>query len=177
MKKTLIASVALLSLGLTANSAFASDVIVKCGATVDVEKQRLTGPRSFSIIDGRISAIDSTAQAESIVDLSDATCLPGLIDMHVHLTSQSSPSSYIEGYTLNTADYAFRSVNYARLTLEAGFTTVRNLGDDGTVTKSLRSAIAQGHVQGPRIFTAGKSLATTGGHADPTNGHLSLIHI
>ncbi len=171
MKKTLIASAALLSLSLVAKSAFAADVIVKCGATVDVEKQRLTGPRSFSITDGRISAIDSTAQAESIVDLSDATCLPGLIDMHVHLTSQSSPRSYIEGYTLNTADYAFRSVNYARLTLDAGFTTVRNLGDDGTVTKSLRSAIAQGHIQGPRIFTAGKALATTGGHADPSNGH------
>ncbi len=166
---------ALFSLGLTANKAFATDVVVNCGATVDVEQQRLTGPRSFSITDGRISAIDSTAQANSIVDLSDATCLPGLIDMHVHLTSQSSPRSYIEGYTLNTADYAFRSVNYARLTLEAGFTTVRNLGDDGTVTKSLRSAIAQGHVQGPRIFTAGKSLATTGGHADPTNGHRADI--
>lgn len=171
MKKTLIASAALIGLNLAANSAFASDVMVKCGATIDVEQQRLTGPRSFSITNGRISAIDSAVQTKSVVDLSDATCLPGLIDMHVHLTSQSSPRSYIEGFTLNTADYAFRSVNYARLTLEAGFTTVRNLGDDGTVTKSLRTAIAQGHVQGPRIFTAGKSLATTGGHADPTNGH------
>jgi imidazolonepropionase-like amidohydrolase len=91
--------------------------------------------------------------------------------MHVHLTSQSSPRSYIEGFTLNTADYAFRSVKYAKVTIDAGFTTVRNLGDDGTITKSLRDAIAQGLVQGPRIFTAGKSLATTGGHADPSNGH------
>jgi len=144
MKKTLIASLTLASLGLFANNALAADVLVKCGATVDVEAQRLTGPRNFNITDGRISSIGSATQAKSVIDLSDATCLPGLIDMHVHLTSQSSPRSYIEGFTLNTADYAFRSVNYARVTLEAGFTTVRNLGDDGTVTKSLRTAIAQG---------------------------------
>jgi len=91
--------------------------------------------------------------------------------MHVHLTSQSSPRSYIENFTLDPADYAFRATKYSRLTLDAGFTTVRNLGDDGITTKALRNAITQGYVQGPRIFTSGKSLATTGGHADPTNGH------
>ncbi len=167
MKNTLIA----LGLGLLSAPAIAGDVVVNCGATVDVEKQVLTGPRSFIITDGRISAIDSASTVKQTIDLSDATCMPGLIDMHVHLTSQSSPRSYIEGFTLNTADYAFRSVQYAELTLNAGFTTVRNLGDDGTITKSLRGAIEQGLVQGPRIFTSGKSLATTGGHADPTNGH------
>lgn len=169
MKKTLIALH--LSLGLLSSNAYAADVIVNCGATVDVEKQTLTGPRSFEITDGRISAVSGSSTATKTIDLSDSTCLPGLIDMHVHLTSQSSPRSYIEGFTLNTADYAFRAVKYAQVTLDAGFTTVRNLGDDGTITKSLRSAIAQGHAQGPRIFTSGKSLATTGGHADPTNGH------
>lgn len=169
MKKTLIALH--LSLGLLSSNAYAADVIVNCGATVDVEKQTLTGPRSFEITDGRISAVNGSSAATKTIDLSDSTCLPGLIDMHVHLTSQSSPRSYIEGFTLNTADYAFRAVKYAQVTLDAGFTTVRNLGDDGTITKSLRSAIAQGHAQGPRIFTSGKSLATTGGHADPTNGH------
>jgi len=157
-------------LGYTSNT-LAADVVVNCGATIDVEKQRLTGPRSFEITNGRISALSNTGSASTVIDLDDSTCMPGLIDMHVHLTSQSSPRSYIEGFTLNTADYAFRSANYAKVTLEAGFTTVRNLGDDGTITKSLRTAIAQGHVEGPRIFTAGKSLATTGGHADPTNGH------
>ncbi len=171
MKNTLIA----LSLSLLTANAHAADVLVNCGATVDVETQKLTGPRSFEITNGRISAINGSATAETVIDLSDATCLPGLIDMHVHLTSQSSPRSYIEGFTLNTADYSFKAVKYADVTLNAGFTTVRNLGDDGTITKSLRNAIAQGLVQGPRIFTAGKSLATTGGHADPTNGHRADI--
>lgn len=167
MKKSLIA----ITFSLLCSNAIAADVMVNCGATIDVQKQTLTGPRSFEITDGRVSAINGTSSAKETIDLSESTCLPGLIDMHVHLTSQSSPRSYIEGFTLNTADYAFRSVKYAKVTLDAGFTTVRNLGDDGTITKSLRGAIAQGLVQGPRIFTAGKSLATTGGHADPSNGH------
>ncbi|MGK0374664.1 MAG: imidazolonepropionase-like amidohydrolase [Arenicella sp.] len=167
MKKSLIA----LAISLLGSNVLAADVVINCGATVDVEKQTLTGPRSFEVTDGRISSINATSSIVNTIDLSDSTCLPGLIDMHVHLTSQSSPRAYIEGFTLNTADYAFRAVKYAELTLDAGFTTVRNLGDDGSITKSLRDAITQGLAQGPRIFTAGKSLATTGGHADPTNGH------
>jgi imidazolonepropionase-like amidohydrolase len=174
MKKTLIALFTLSLIALTQPShASEADVIsVKCGATIDVVKQSMTGPKTIVISQGRIQSIGGSAALNSkMIDLSDSTCLPGLIDMHVHLTMQSSPRSYIEGFTLNTADAAFRSVKYAKVTLDAGFTTVRNLGDDGTVTKSLRNAISQGFVEGPRIFTAGKSLATTGGHADPTNGH------
>ena len=171
MKTTLIA----VTISFLSSNVFAADIIIKCGASVDVQKQSLTGPRSFAVTDDHISPIKTTNSAAKIIDLSDSTCLPGLIDMHVHLTSQSSPRSYIEGFTLNTADYAFKAVKYAQLTVDAGFTTVRNLGDDGTITKSLRGAIAQGLVQGPRIFTAGKSLATTGGHADPTNGHRADI--
>lgn len=159
-----------LSASLSANPIHAADAVLKCGATIDVEAERLTGPRSIYINNGRVST-EAVVSVEQTIDLSDYTCLPGLIDMHVHLTSQSSPSSYIEGFTKNAADFAFRAAGYAKITLEAGFTTVRNLGDDGTVTKSLRDAISQGLVPGPRVFTAGKSLATTGGHADPTNGH------
>ncbi|MFT5612327.1 MAG: imidazolonepropionase-like amidohydrolase [Arenicella sp.] len=150
----------------------AADKTLSCGNVLDVESRKLLGPRLIAITDNKISSITKISDSvQGAIDLSDQTCLPGLIDMHVHLTSQSSPRAYIEGFTLNTADYAFRAADYAQITLNAGFTTVRNLGDDGTVTRSLRGAIAQGIAVGPRIFTAGKSLATTGGHADPSNGY------
>ncbi|NNC99721.1 MAG: amidohydrolase family protein [Gammaproteobacteria bacterium] len=155
-------------------TAQAADAVLHCGQLVDVEAKQLLGPHSISVSGNKIvsvNGISSLADSESSLDLRDYTCLPGLIDMHVHLTSQSNPKSYLEKFTLNTADYAFRAAEYARITLRAGFTTVRNLGDDGQVTASLRNAIRQGMAEGPRIFTAGKSLATTGGHADPSNGY------
>ena len=162
---------AILLLSFSFSNAHAGNTVLKCGATIDVESKSLTGPREIVISGSRISSeLDSQSHAR-VIDLGNYTCLPGLIDMHVHLTSQSNPRSYIERFTLNTADYTLRAAKYAEVTLQAGFTTVRNLGDDGTITVALRNAIAQGVLPGPRIFTAGKSLATTGGHADPTNGH------
>jgi imidazolonepropionase-like amidohydrolase len=112
---------------------------------------------------------------ERVVDLKDAWVLPGLIDLHVHLGSESSPRSYLEEFTLNPTDFALRAALHARRTLEAGFTTVRNPGDNAGETLSLRDAIAKEWVTGPRVFSAGKSLATTGGHADPTNGWADRI--
>ena len=172
MNKTLFHTFVTFLCCTAANPLVAAEAVVSCGATIDVQSKELTGPKIFTVSQGRISAIGSASNSSAkVIDLSDYTCLPGLIDMHVHLTSQSSPRSYTERFTLNQADFAFRATKYAELTLAAGFTTVRNLGDDGTTTKALRNAIAQGYVEGPRIFTSGKSLATTGGHADPTNGH------
>ena len=104
------------------------------------------------------------------IDLRQHTVLPGLMDMHVHLDSEYGKNSYTEKFTLNAADRAIRAVINAEKTILAGFTTVRNPGDTDNVTISLRNAIDSGLVVGPRIFSAGKSLATTGGHADPTNG-------
>ena len=125
------------------------------------------------------------AAGEKVLDLSDATVLPGFIDLHVHLgmemspsaylAMEMSPSAYLNQFTQNPADLALRAASHARTTLRAGFTTVRNLGDSYNTTISLRDAIRQGWVEGPRIFTAGKSIATTGGHADPTNGWCDLI--
>lgn len=155
---------------LTSQLALAQESVINCGATIDVVKKKLTGPQSFVVNEQKISDQAATSDAQ-VIDLGDYTCLPGLIDMHVHLTGQSSPRSYIEQFTLNVADSALTAAYYANITLKAGFTTVRNLGDDGSVTVSLRNAIASGIAVGPRIFTAGKSLATTGGHADPTNGY------
>src|SRR5690606_18029258 len=95
--------------------------------------------------------------------------MPGLMDMHVHVQGETSPKRYEEGFRLNDADIALRATVFLERTLMAGFTTVRDLGGTG-VNVSLRDAVNQGHVRGPRIFTAEKSIATTGGHGDPTNG-------
>jgi imidazolonepropionase-like amidohydrolase len=94
-----------------------------------------------------------------------------LIDAHTHLTSQFGPTSYIDRFHWNLADYVLRSTIYARRTLLAGFTTVRNLGDSENESVALRNAINSGVLVGPRIFTAGKAIGSTGGHADPTDGY------
>ena len=94
------------------------------------------------------------------LDLTGYYILPGLIDMHVHLTNQSSSNAYLERVTLNAADYAIRATKHAENTLIAGFTTVRNLGDSDTVTISLRNAIDNGTVIGPRIYSSGKNTAS-----------------
>lgn len=106
---------------------------------------------------------------DKLIRLTEHTVMPGLMDMHTHLQSQHSKDSYTERFFMDQADYALRSTVYARVTLLAGFTTVRDLGDNGVNSIALRKAIENGWVPGPRIFTSGKSLATTGGHADPTN--------
>jgi imidazolonepropionase-like amidohydrolase len=141
-----------------------------CGKLFDSRSGKLLGPHTVVVRNGRggsLAVAWAVAEAAAI-DLSDRTCLPGWTDLHVHLGSQSSPQSYSEGFRLDPVDFAFRSVGYAEKTLLAGFTSVRDLGGD--VTPHLRDAINQGLVKGPRIFAAGKSIATTGGHADPSNG-------
>ncbi|PTB93038.1 amidohydrolase, partial [Marivirga lumbricoides] len=109
-------------------------------------------------------------ESAELIDLSSMTVMPGLFDMHVHLESETSKNGYMDEFTMNEADIAFQSTVYAKRTLLAGFTAVRDLGGSG-VNTSLRDAINKGHIEGPRIFSAGKSIATTGGHADPTNGY------
>jgi len=149
-----------------------ADTLLQCGRLFDARAGKVLGPHVVVVRDGRIAEVwpgtagtDATGQR---IDLSDRTCLPGFTDLHVHMTSQSSPQSYSEGFRLDPVDFAYRSVGFADRTLMAGFTSVRDLGGD--VAPHLRDAIQQGLVPGPRIFAAGKSIATTGGHADPTNG-------
>ncbi len=156
-----------------------SRLLVRAGRLVDgvspAPREKVTvvveGERILEVVAG----FPAPVAGEKVLDLSDATVLPGLIDLHVHLGMEMSPASYIERFTWNPADLALRAATHARTTLRAGFTTVRNLGDVYNETVSLRDAIRQGWVEGPRIFTAGKSIATTGGHADPTNGWCDLI--
>jgi len=171
----------LLALLLTASlfSNVYADTLIYAGRLIDGENTRPQTNVTIRVNDKLITAIEkgyTEANAGDItVDLSQQTVLPGLMDMHVHLTSEYSRNSYIRRFTLNPADFTLMAAKNAKATLLAGFTTVRDLGDSYNVTVSLRNAINRGEHIGPRIHTAGKSIATTGGHADPTNGWAAHI--
>jgi len=170
----------LLAAGLLAAApVVAETVALQCGELFDAEAARLIGAHTIVTADGRIREVLPGRVAvpdARAIDLAGHTCTPGWIDLHVHMTMQSSPRSYEERFRLDDADFALRGVSYAGKTLRAGFTTVRDVG--GEVTLKLRDAINAGLVAGPRIYAAGKSIATTGGHADPTNGYNSeLSHL
>jgi imidazolonepropionase-like amidohydrolase len=162
-----------LALLVSVNS-FAQKIIIHCGNLIDGKSSDAQQSMSIVVEGNKIIAINKgftqPGTGESVIDLSKKTVLPGFIDMHVHLESETSKDQVIQRFTLNEADVAFRSTVFAKKTLMAGFTTVRDLGGSG-VNISLRNAINQGLVIGPRVLTAGKSIATTGGHADPTNGY------
>ncbi len=168
--RPLVLSIALL----VATAAGADTTLVHAGKLFDAESGKLLAEQTIIIDGDRIKAIEAgyrpAAAGETVVDLRKLTVLPGLIDLHVHLTSQSSRDSYSEEFRFDPADAAYRSVRYAERTLAAGFTTVRDLGSDDNVSINLKRAIAAGTIAGPRVFTAGKAIGSTGGHADPTNG-------
>ncbi len=150
---------------------FASKLITSEDSKIQNDKTVIVEDNKIiSIIDGK----DEGGEGDTFIDLTGSTLMPGLMDMHVHLSFQNEgPRSYLKSFTSNEADYAIAAVDYARKTVMAGFTTVRNLGDVDNETVALRKSINQGVTVGPRIYTAAKSIATTGGHADPTNGRSS----
>lgn len=147
--------------------------IIHAGRLIDGRSDAPRPEMSITVEKGRITQIAEgylkPKEGDVVINLTEYTVMPGLMDMHTHLMSQHSKDSYTEKFFMEQADYALRSTMFARITLMAGFTTVRDLGDNGVNSIALRKAIDQGYVPGPRIFTSGKSLATTGGHADPTN--------
>jgi imidazolonepropionase-like amidohydrolase len=155
-------------------SAHAQKTIIHCGNLIDGKSSEVQSQMTLVVEGNKLVAVEKgftkPATGDKLIDLSRKTVLPGLIDMHVHLESETNKDQNLQRFTSNEADVAFRSTVFAKRTLMAGFTTVRDLGGSG-VNISLRNAINQGLVVGPRVFTAGKSIATTGGHADPTNGY------
>ena len=152
---------------------FAQQTYIQCGRLIDGKSNSVQTEITLvielnKIVDIRKGYQSGTAN-DKLIDMRNKTVMPGFIDSHVHLSGETSKNQYMEEFTLNEDDYALQAVKYAERTLMAGFTTVRDLG--GSVAVALRNAINQGDIKGPRILAAGKSIATTGGHADPSNGY------
>lgn len=157
-------------------SATAQKTFIYCGNLIDSKTVTMLHSKTI-VVDGNmiLDVLDGYAHAgpnDKTIDLKNSTVMPGLMDMHVHIEGENSPTHYLDEFTLNAVDYAFSSVPIAQKTLMAGFTSVRDLGGSGA-NIALRKAIQKGYVIGPRIYTAGIAIATTGGHADPTNGYRS----
>jgi imidazolonepropionase-like amidohydrolase len=172
MKTKIMAALVLL---LPSSVAFPEEYVLHVGRMVDVIEGRITEAATITIAGTRITAVEPGFQAprnaQKLVDLRDYTVMPGLMDMHTHLTTEVSPQLFTEKFLLESADYAYRAKVFAERTLLAGFTTVRDMGDqDRNLAAAMRRAVDLHYIHGPRIYTAGKGLATTGGLADPTNG-------
>jgi imidazolonepropionase-like amidohydrolase len=156
---------------LAATTANADTVVVTADRMVDVIAGRVVDHPQITITDGRISAVASQgapiASGARHVDLPGMTLLPGLIDMHVHLTSDPKFSGYRR---LEVTDnfWTVVGVANARRTLEAGFTTVRNVGSSNYDDVALKQAIERGYIPGPRIVPATYAIGATGGHCDDT---------
>lgn len=147
--------------------------LIHCGKLIDVEAgkvlEKMTIVVNGNIIEKVVSGYQAPTAGEQVIDLKTMTVMPGWMDMHVHIEHESGPRRYEETFRENESYVALKATQYCRRTLNAGFTTVRDLGGSG-VNVSLREAIKNGFIDGPRIYTCEKSIATTGGHGDPSNG-------
>lgn len=151
----------------------AKTVVLHCPALLDPVAGKLLDKTSVIVSGERIGEVVPgyvDRPGAQVVELAGQTCLPGLIDAHVHLSSEFSPTVYSDMLHLNLADWVVRSTVWAKRTLLGGFTTVRNLGDSHYETVALRNQINEGWVAGPRILSAGTAIGSTGGHADDSDG-------
>jgi len=171
MKKLLLLSLAILSSVLL--HAQQTTTFIHAGHLLDTATGKWMDEVTIKVNGKEITDVSkgyaAIPQDVKYFDLKDQWVLPGLTDMHVHMETEYNPQAYISKFVDDPADVAYNSVAFAETTLMAGFTTVRDLGGSG-INISLRDAINKGKLVGPRIYTAGKSIASTGGHADPTNG-------
>lgn len=171
----LVTSILLLAFSV---NAYAETTVLECDSLIDVAAGKSLRQQAILIKGNRITAVGSRRDIDKALEGATPdnlfvldTCLPGLMDMHVHLRHENSPNHYIKRFIQSEADYTLKAAHFAKITLDAGFTTVRDLGDGVFETVALRNAISAGYAIGPRIFAAGKSISTTGGHTDPTNGY------
>jgi imidazolonepropionase-like amidohydrolase len=149
---------------------FGQQTILHCGQLLTMENEEMQTEMSIVVENNRIKqVVEGYIKGDKIIDLKDKTVLPGLMDMHVHIEHESNPKRYENKFRESDADVALHATVFCKRTLEAGFTLVRDLGGTG-VNVALQKAIDRSFIEGPRIITAEKSIASTGGHADPTNG-------
>jgi len=147
-------------------------IVLRAAHLFDGTSEKLVSPGVVVVAGGRIVAAGTavpTPDGAKVIDLGDATLLPGLMDAHVHLTGESTDNFYRDlanGFLQLPPERALRALPYAKRTLEAGFTTVRNVGADDYVDVGLRNAIAEGIVEGPRMLVAVHAIGSTGGHGD-----------
>jgi imidazolonepropionase-like amidohydrolase len=156
-----------------ASAALAQKTYIHCGRLIDGISNKAQLEMTI-VVDGKLitdiqKGYTAGGAGDKVIDLKNKTVMPGLIDCHVHLESQGSKNSIAEGFILTDADIAYQAEVYAKRTLMAGFTTVRDLGGTG-VNISLRKAIKRGLVDGPRMITAGRAISASGGHMDGSVG-------
>jgi imidazolonepropionase-like amidohydrolase len=150
-----------------------ADILLHVGNLIDTNSGEISKAMTIRIVGNKISEVTkgyaNPKKDDEVINLKQSFVLPGFMDMHVHLAQEYVPKAERES-KIEPEYRALFAANAASKTLMAGFTSVRNLGDGGMETISLREAIRKGLAIGPRIFTSGKTIATTGGHGDPTNG-------
>ncbi|GMU05629.1 metal-dependent hydrolase family protein [Corallococcus caeni] len=176
MRRALLFGSLLLSLSLSSSAAAPARVqVLKAARLFDAKAGKVITPGVVVVSEGTVVGVGPKApvpEGASVVDLGDATLLPGFMDAHTHLTVEPGPDwrkDLVDSFQRTIPEQTLDTLPWARATLMAGFTTVRNLGAEDFIDIGLRNAIARGNVVGPRILAATSSLSSTGGHCDYGN--------